>query len=93
MNFHNEGIYSIHVLFIFQKCIFISTRLHLWVQDNGVGDNGPAAGRIADPFAPVLIAAVPGPGATAIPTPNEWGVIRLSLMAAGMAMLAVRRRL
>lgn len=77
----------------FKKCIFISTRLHRRVQDNGVGDNGPAAGQIADPFAPVLIAAVPGPGATAIPALNEWGVIRLSLMAASLGILAVRRRL
>lgn len=34
----------------------------------------------------------PGGGATAIPTLSEWGLALMSLLAAGLGMLAVRRR-
>ena len=34
----------------------------------------------------------PGSGATAIPTLSEWGLILMSLLAAGLGMRAVRRR-
>ena len=60
------------------------------VTDNGVGDNDTQLGSIADPFAPVLLAA--GPGAVSIPTLSEWGLIALSLLAALMGMGNLRRR-
>ncbi|MFP5443042.1 MAG: IPTL-CTERM sorting domain-containing protein, partial [Betaproteobacteria bacterium] len=58
------------------------------VADNGVGDNNPTLGAIADPFAPVLLAPGPG-GATAIPTLGEWGLIVLSLLAAAVGAAGV----
>ncbi|WP_217640193.1 IPTL-CTERM sorting domain-containing protein [Paracidovorax valerianellae] len=63
------------------------------VTDNGQGDSDGTLGSIRDPFAPMVLAAVPGPsGVAAIPTLSEWGLILMSLMAAGLGMLAVRRR-
>ena len=63
------------------------------VTDNGQGDGDGTLGSISDPFAPMVLAAVPGPsGVAAIPTLSEWGLILMSLMGAGMGMLAVRRR-
>jgi hypothetical protein len=61
------------------------------VTDNGVGDNDPQLGSIADPFAPLLLAAGPS-GAVSIPTMSEWGLIVLSLLAALMGMGNLRRR-
>ena len=49
------------------------------VADNGDGDNDPAPGVIADPFAPLLLGAAPPAGAQAIPTLSQWGVLLLSL--------------
>ncbi|MFN7155716.1 MAG: IPTL-CTERM sorting domain-containing protein, partial [Acidovorax sp.] len=61
------------------------------VTDNGVGDNDTQLGSIADPFAPLLLAAGPS-GAVSIPTMSEWGLIVLSLLAALMGMGNLRRR-
>ncbi len=64
------------------------------VKDNGEGDSDSTPGSILDPFAPMVLAdAVPGASSVApIPYLSQWGVMLLSLMAAGMGMLAVRRR-
>lgn len=64
------------------------------ITDNGIGDSNTAdAGVIEDPFAPVLLAAMPGPlGAASIPTLDEWCLILMSLMAAGLGMHTLRRR-
>ena len=63
------------------------------VVDNGEGDSNPASGTIRDPFAPMLLAAPPGPGgAHAIPTLGEWSLVLLSLLAAAMGAGALRRR-
>lgn len=61
------------------------------VTDNGLGDNNPLLAAIADPFAPILLAAGPG-GATAIPTLSEWALIVMSLLAAAVGMGNLRRR-
>ena len=61
------------------------------VTDNGVGDSNTQLGAIADPFAPILLAAGPG-GATAIPTLSEWALIVMSLLAAAVGMGNLRRR-
>jgi hypothetical protein len=63
------------------------------ITDNGMGDGNTAdAGVIEDPFAPVLLAAIPGTsGPASIPTLSEWGLILLSLMAAGLGMHQMRR--
>lgn len=58
------------------------------VADNGDGDNDPAPGVIADPFAPLLLGAAPPAGAQAIPTLSQWGVLLLSLL---MGLLGWRR--
>ncbi|AYM95859.1 IPTL-CTERM sorting domain-containing protein [Acidovorax sp. 1608163] len=57
------------------------------VTDNGVGDNDPAAGAIADPFAPLLV-----PGVQGIPALSEWGLVLMSLLAAALGMAGLRRR-
>ena len=63
------------------------------VIDNGTGDsNITAVGVIEDPFAPVLLAVVPG-GATSIPTLSEWGMVMMSLLLGGLAWFRLRRRL
>ncbi len=63
------------------------------VTDNGEGDSDAALGSIRDPFAPMALAAAPDAGSVAtIPTLSQWGLILMSLMAAAMGMLAVRRR-
>ncbi|MFD1838986.1 IPTL-CTERM sorting domain-containing protein, partial [Paracidovorax cattleyae] len=63
------------------------------VTDNGEGDSNPTPGAIHDPFAPVLLAAVGVPGGVApIPTLGEWGLIVTSLLAAGLGMLSLRRK-
>jgi len=54
------------------------------VTDNGTGDNDPAPGAIADPFAPLLLAASP----QAIPTLSEWGLLMLSAL---LGLAALRR--
>ncbi|MFP5442116.1 MAG: IPTL-CTERM sorting domain-containing protein, partial [Betaproteobacteria bacterium] len=61
------------------------------VIDNGVGDNNAQAAEIADPFAIVLLAALPGALAS-IPTLSEWALVLMSLMAAAMGIVALRRR-
>lgn len=59
------------------------------VTDNGEGDSDLAVGNIADPFAPVLLAAGAAPGSVAaIPTLSEWGLLLLSM---GLAWIAWRR--
>ncbi|CAM3714312.1 IPTL-CTERM sorting domain-containing protein [Paracidovorax anthurii] len=58
------------------------------VTDNGIGDNDTTVGEIADPFALMLVTVDPTP----VPALNPWGLILMSLMAAGLGMLAVRRR-
>ncbi|MDR6155561.1 alpha-tubulin suppressor-like RCC1 family protein [Acidovorax delafieldii] len=60
------------------------------VTDNGVGDNDPTLGAIADPFAPVLLAA-PG-GVASIPTLSQWGLLLMSLLAAAVGIAAVGRK-
>lgn len=55
------------------------------ITDNGVGDSNPASGFISDPVVPVL------PGALAIPTLSEYGLMLLAGLM-GMAGLAVVRR-
>ncbi|WP_271466134.1 IPTL-CTERM sorting domain-containing protein [Paracidovorax valerianellae] len=63
------------------------------VTDNGEGDGNASLGSISDPFAPMVLAAAPGPnGVASIPTLSQWGLMLMSLMGAGMGMLAVRRR-
>ena len=63
------------------------------VIDNGAGDsNITDVGVIEDPFAPVLLAVVPG-GATSIPTLSEWGMVMMSLLLGGLAWFRLRRRL
>jgi hypothetical protein len=61
------------------------------VTDNGVGDNDATAGRIADPFAPLLVAS---PAAKAIPTLNDWGLALVSALLAlgGLGRLGRIRR-
>lgn len=61
------------------------------VTDNGVGDNDTQLGSIVDPFAPLLLAAVPS-GSVSIPTMSELGLIALSLLAALMGVGNLRRR-
>ncbi|MBU0830256.1 MAG: IPTL-CTERM sorting domain-containing protein [Gammaproteobacteria bacterium] len=61
------------------------------VIDNGAGDNNTQLAEIADPFAVVLLAAVPGSLAS-IPTLSEWALVLMSLMAAAIGIVAVRRR-
>ncbi|RYF23513.1 MAG: IPTL-CTERM sorting domain-containing protein [Comamonadaceae bacterium] len=59
------------------------------VADGGDGDGDARPGYIADPFAPMLLAAAPGAGgAQAIPTLGEWGVL---LLSAAMALLGACR--
>lgn len=58
------------------------------VTDNGEGDNDTAVGDIADPFAPMLLA----PDGVGIPTLSEWGLLLMSLLAAALGMVAVRRK-
>ncbi len=60
------------------------------VTDNGEGDSDATPGSIRDPFAPMVLDSAAG--VAAIPTLSPWGLILLSLMSAGMGMLAVRRR-
>ncbi|WP_225981703.1 IPTL-CTERM sorting domain-containing protein [Acidovorax avenae] len=63
------------------------------VTDNGEGDSDATLGSIRDPFAPMVLATAPDAGSVAtIPTLSQWGLILMSLMAAAMGMLAVRRR-
>lgn len=67
------------------------TTVRYTVADNGDGDSDPALGAITDPFAPMLLAAPPGPGpggAHAIPTLGEWGLL---LMSALLGLLGLRR--
>ncbi len=54
------------------------------VTDNGMGDSDATPGVIEDPFAPVLLAAVPG-GVASIPTLSEWGLALMSLLLGGLA--------
>ncbi|UCV01069.1 IPTL-CTERM sorting domain-containing protein [Acidovorax radicis] len=62
------------------------------VTDGGDGDSDTRAGSISDPFAPMLLAAVPGAGgAQAIPTLGEWGVLLLSTLMALLGAHGVRR--
>ncbi|RYE42381.1 MAG: IPTL-CTERM sorting domain-containing protein [Hyphomicrobiales bacterium] len=63
------------------------------VTDNGEGDNDPTPGIIRDPFAPTLMAAVAVPSnVAAIPTLSQWSLILMSVLAAGVGVLAARRR-
>lgn len=69
------------------------------VADGGEGDNDATAGRVADPFAPMKLAAPPGPGpgpgpggAQAIPTLSEWALLLLSTLVALLGARRLRRR-
>ena len=65
------------------------------VTDNGVGDSDTRLGSIADPFAPVSLAAAAPVGVASIPTLSEWGLMVLSLLAAAVGAAGVggmRRR-
>jgi hypothetical protein len=65
------------------------------VTDDGLGDSETSTpGVIRDPFAPLLL-AVPGAGAggaVGIPTLGEWGLALLSLLAAALGALVLRRQ-
>ncbi|BEU98748.1 hypothetical protein ACDW_44540 (plasmid) [Acidovorax sp. DW039] len=60
------------------------------ITDNGVGDSNTALGAIADPFAPLLLAATPS-GVAAIPTLREWALIMLSLLTAAIGLVGLGR--
>ena len=65
------------------------TTVSYTVTDNGAGDSDTThPGVISDPFAPVLLAAQP----VAVPTLNQWALMVLSLMAAALGALALRKR-
>lgn len=62
------------------------------VTDNGVGDSNPAPGVIADPFAPMLLAA-PGPATVQhVPTLGQWALMLLTVLLAGLGLHAQRRK-
>ncbi|WP_368353662.1 MULTISPECIES: IPTL-CTERM sorting domain-containing protein [Comamonadaceae] len=61
------------------------------VTDNGEGDSDATPGAISDPFAPLVVPADPQ-SVAGIPTLSQWGLVLLSLIAAAMGMLVVRRR-
>ena len=61
------------------------------VTDNGLGDNDPAAGVIADP---VMLAAplAPAGAVKPIPTLSFWGLLALSALMPGMVSFMSRRK-
>jgi hypothetical protein len=63
-------------------------------QAESAGDSNPTPGAIVDPLLIALpLAAAAGPGgAVGIPTLSQWGVILLSLLAAGAGAMVLRRR-
>lgn len=62
------------------------------VTDNGVGDSNPAPGVIADPFAPMLLAA-PGPATVQhVPTLGQWALVLLTVLLAGLGLHTQRRK-
>ena len=63
------------------------------LRDGGLGDDDLLAnGRVEDPSALVLPAAVGGGTPAAIPSLSEWAVALLSLMMGGLAIRLRRRK-
>ncbi|WP_300733587.1 IPTL-CTERM sorting domain-containing protein, partial [Pseudomonas sp.] len=60
------------------------------VTDNGIGDSNLTPGVIADPFAPMLLAA---PVAVQpIPTLSQWAMVLLTMLLAALGLRAQRRK-